>query len=64
MGKYHGSPKESHKIGSGGACTKELCVGGGPGKPAMKIKPDMARKNFEGGAGGKLPKTGKPYTKE
>lgn len=62
---YHGSPHETHKVHGGEvAGTKELGVGSMPGKAAMRVKPALAGLPFEGGAGGKLPKTGKPYTQE
>lgn len=62
---YHGSPKETHKTHGGEyAGTKELGVGEGPGKTAMRVKPHLAGLPFEGGAGGKKPKTGRPYTEE
>lgn len=45
---YHGSSKETHRSSAGDyAGTNELCVGGGPGKAAMRVKPEMGGMQFE-----------------
>lgn len=50
MKGYHGSPKETHKIHGGKeAGTRELMVGAGPGKPAMRMKTTDSDNKFEGG---------------
>lgn len=62
---YHGSPKETHKTHGGKvAGAYELGVGSHPGPTATRVKPVMGKMQFEGGAGGKLPKPGKPYKEE
>lgn len=65
---FHGSPKESHYLGSGEHFEHkhgELTVGSTPGKMAMGIKPHLAGLPFEGGTKDKkVPKIQSTYSEE
>ena len=66
-GTFHGSPHETHELHDGkkyGNMQGELVVGSHPGSIPKRITPYEAKEAFEGGKGGKVPKTGRPYTEE
>lgn len=47
----HGSPKATHEIHGGKVgVPRELEVGAGPGRASDRIKPEMSKGQFEGGA--------------